>query len=59
MTTFTSLNKLAVSRGVRLARHAYRSRKGQEPPAIVKARFEKDGALLACYSGCRLRGRAR
>jgi hypothetical protein len=39
-----------VARGVRLARHAYRQRKRQEPPAIVKARFEQNGQMLQCFS---------
>jgi hypothetical protein len=52
MATFTSLKKLDVERGVRLAKHAYRSRKkGQEPPAIVKAYFEGNGQILETYSG--------
>jgi hypothetical protein len=52
MTTFTSSKKLDVERGVRLAKHAYRSRKkGQEPPAIVKAYFEGNGQILETYSG--------
>jgi len=40
-----------VERSVRLAKHAYRSRKGQEPPAIVKAYFEGNGQILETYSG--------
>ena len=54
MTVFTPLYKLDVGRGVRLAKHAYRSRKGREPPAIVRARFEQDGQLLAAYSAVEL-----
>jgi hypothetical protein len=40
-----------VGRGVRLARHAYRSRTGAEPPAIIEARFERTdtGECLATY----------
>ena len=50
MTVNTSRKTLDVGRGVRLARHAYRSRKRQEPPSIVTARFEQDGKVLECYS---------
>lgn len=50
MTVFTSLKKLDVERGVRLARHAYRSRMKQEPPPIVKAHFASNGVMLAAYS---------
>jgi hypothetical protein len=38
-----------VARGVRLAQWAYRSRRQCEPPAIVEAHFERDGATLATY----------
>jgi hypothetical protein len=41
---------LNLDRGIRLAQHAYRSRKGQEPPLIVAARFEHDGETLADYT---------
>jgi hypothetical protein len=41
---------LNLDRGIRLAQHAYRSRKGQEPPLIVAARFERDGEILASYA---------
>jgi len=33
-----------VRRGIKLARHAYRSRTGREPPAIKHVHFESDGA---------------
>jgi hypothetical protein len=49
MTTHTSLDRLDVERGVRLAQHAYRSRKKQEPPAIIEAWFESNGTRLASY----------
>jgi hypothetical protein len=50
MTTHTQLDKLDVGRGARLARHAYRSRTGREPPAISEAFFEDtDGTRLATY----------
>jgi hypothetical protein len=39
---------LNLDRGIRLAQHAYRSRKGQEPPLIVAGRFECNG--LASYT---------
>jgi hypothetical protein len=41
---------LNLDRGIRLAQHAYRSRKQQEPPLIVAARFERDGEILASYA---------
>jgi hypothetical protein len=41
---------LNLDRGIRLAQHAYRSRKGQEPPLIVAGRFERDGEILASYT---------
>ena len=50
MTVSTPLGRLDVERGVRLARCAYYSRWHKAPPAIVAARFEKDGALLEAYS---------
>jgi len=42
--------KLDVARGIRLAQHAYRSRTSKEPPAIERARYERDGDVLATYS---------
>jgi hypothetical protein len=39
-----------LDRGIRLAQHAYRSRKGQEPPLIVAARFERNGEILVSYA---------
>jgi hypothetical protein len=41
---------LNLDRGIRLAQHAYRSRKGQEPPLIVAGRFECNGEILASYT---------
>jgi len=41
---------LNLDRGIRLAQHAYHSRKQQEPPLIVAARFERDGEILASYA---------
>jgi hypothetical protein len=41
---------LNLDRGIRLAQHAYRSRKGQEPPLIVAAQFERDGEILVSYT---------
>jgi hypothetical protein len=51
MTTHTtSLAKLDIGRGVRLSRHAYRSRMRQEPPAIMSAHFEStEGKVLEKY----------
>jgi hypothetical protein len=43
MTTWCTPGKLNVARGVKLAQHAYRSRMGEEPPAIRSARFESNG----------------
>jgi hypothetical protein len=40
---------LNLDRGIRLSQHAYRSRRGQESPPIVAARFECDGEILASY----------
>jgi hypothetical protein len=55
MTTFCeSDNKLDVARGVRLARHAYRQRTGQEPPALVRARFERGDRVLQTYNAIEL-----
>lgn len=50
MTVFTRLDKLDVARGVRLARHAYRSRTKREPTTIIEARFERHGIELARYT---------
>ena len=41
---------LNLDRGIRLAQHAYRSRKQQEPPLIVAAQFERNGEILASYA---------
>ena len=47
----TRMTVFSFVRGVRLARHAFRSRKkGAEPPAIVKAHFESNGRILETYS---------
>jgi hypothetical protein len=40
---------LDLPRGVRLARAAYKTRTKSEPPAIVKAHYERDGAILQEY----------
>jgi hypothetical protein len=40
MTVYCEPGKLDVGRGARLAQHAYRSRMGREPPAIIAANFE-------------------
>jgi hypothetical protein len=49
MTTHSPKN-LDPGRGVRLARHAYRSRCHKEPPQILQAAFERNGAVLAEYT---------
>ena len=56
LTTYTSLDKLDVARGLRLARHAYSSRTGKKkPPAVVAARFERNGATLKEYAAKELK----
>ena len=45
---------LNLDRGIRLAQHAYRSRRGQEPLPIVTARFECDRQILASYTASEL-----
>jgi hypothetical protein len=56
MTTHTPLDPLDVGRGVKLARHAYRSRKKltAPTPAIVEAHFEQDGSTIATYDAVTL-----
>jgi hypothetical protein len=49
MTVFCRHDKPDAWRGVRLAVAAYRSRTRREPVAIVEARFERNGAVLAEY----------
>jgi len=58
MSTFTSLTKLDLERGLRLSRAAYEARARRfhrslppVPPPIVCARFEQDGKTLAAYDG--------
>jgi hypothetical protein len=43
MTTYCLPGKLDLERAVKLARHAYRSRKQHEPPPISRASFERNG----------------
>jgi hypothetical protein len=52
MTVFHSPGRqsLDLGRGGRLAQTAYRSRTKQVPPAIVAARFERDGRILQTYT---------
>src|SRR5262245_710393 len=52
MTVCTTLDKLDVGRGVRLSRHAYSSRTGKAPPAILEACFEAAGGgeILTRYT---------
>jgi hypothetical protein len=49
MSVFTSLEKLDWERGERLSIAAYQSRwrTHDVPPAIISARFEQDGKVLA------------
>jgi hypothetical protein len=49
MSTFTSVEKLDYSRGIRLSQAAYESRTKQVPVEIVAAHFEQDGAVLQRY----------
>lgn len=51
MSTHCLPNNLDFTRGVRLARHAYRSRTGREPPAISNASFVEatTGKVLQKY----------
>jgi len=53
MSTFTSLEKLDWERGERLSIAAYQSRRRtrETPPAIIAARFEQDGRVLAQRNG--------
>src|SRR5262249_27992234 len=50
MSVFTSLKKLDMARGVRLARVAYESRMRQAAPPIVEARFERNGEIVEHYT---------
>jgi transcriptional regulator with XRE-family HTH domain len=50
-TWCASDEKLDWDRGVRLAQAAYQSRTRRSPPAIIAARFERDGQLLAQRNG--------
>jgi hypothetical protein len=46
---------LDLARGVKLARHAYRSRMKCEPPGMIKGHFENgDGTVLATYTAKQL-----
>jgi hypothetical protein len=53
MSVFTSLEKLDWGRGERLSVAAYQSRfqTHEVPPAIISARFEQDGVVLAQRNG--------
>ena len=46
MTTCCATGEPDRQRGTNLARHAYRSRTGREPPAIKSLHFESDGMQL-------------
>jgi hypothetical protein len=50
MTVHRPGGKLSMDRGVRLARHTYRSRMKQDPPPLVEASFKQIGAVLAEYT---------
>jgi transcriptional regulator with XRE-family HTH domain len=50
-TWCASDEKLDWDRGVRLAQAAYQSRTRRSPPAIIAARFERDGQVLARRNG--------
>ena len=43
MTTWSASGNADARRGIKLARHAYRSRTGREPPAIKSMHFASDG----------------
>jgi hypothetical protein len=43
MTTWSASGNADARRGIKLARHAYRSRTGREPPAIRSVHFVSDG----------------
>jgi hypothetical protein len=47
-------SKPNLARAVRLSRHAYRSRKGREPPPMVAGYFELDGKVLERHDAKRL-----
>jgi hypothetical protein len=47
---------LNLDRGIRLAQHAYRSRKGREPPLIVAAQFERNDEILVSYTASEFAG---
>jgi hypothetical protein len=44
--TWSATGKPDMRRGIKLARHAYRSRAGSEPPAIKGMHFESEGVRL-------------
>lgn len=46
MTVWSASGAPDVSRGIKLARHAYRSRTKREPPPIAKMHFEANGVAL-------------
>src|SRR5215472_10469673 len=67
MTTYASLAKLDMGRGVRLSRAAYQSRMKQAAPAIVEAHFERNDEVLSitrasnwmpCHESPRYRSRS-
>jgi hypothetical protein len=50
MTVHMPGGKPSLTRGVRLARAAYESRMKKTPPAIVAARYERDGEVVETYT---------
>jgi hypothetical protein len=50
MSVFTSLKKLDMARGVRLARAAYESRMKQVASPIVEAYFERNDEVVEHYT---------
>jgi hypothetical protein len=52
MSVFTSQTRLDLQRGVALSMVAYeaRTKHQKEPPPIIAARFEQEGAVLKTFS---------
>ena len=58
MTTHCTPDNLDLQRGVALARIAYRSRTGKQPPPIAGARFQTlEGVVLCEYDDKAIEGR--
>jgi hypothetical protein len=58
LSTCCTKARLDLARGVKLARHAYRSRTGKSPPAISKAHFVDpfSGKMLKEYDAAQIVG---